>query len=102
MTSVDQNLVVECTREASALLAHMEAGSRPDLQQLSRSFGAALEFLLCDLFRLHPAGSSYWVDGVLVDATAMQAPRVAVLKCRAWCADHAAQWQVPAEITCTF
>jgi hypothetical protein len=80
----------------------LEAGELPDLEVLTRTFGTAIEFVLCDLFSQHGAASRYWVDGVIIDAVSLQPSRIVEAKGRAWCADHREQWQIPAEIVCRF
>src|SRR5262245_473294 len=102
VTNVDPNLINDCAREARSLLAVLEPSHVPNLDELSKSFGTAAEWLLCDLFRVHPAASRYWVDGVVVDVAAILRRRQVLLKGRAWCADHRTQWQVPTEIVCAF
>jgi hypothetical protein len=84
------------------LLAVLEVGDHPNLEQLSESFGGAAAFLLCDLFQMHPVASHHWVDGVIVDTATIQAGRLVVIDGRAWCADHRTQWLVPLEIRCAF
>lgn len=80
----------------------MEVGDCPDLDILSRTFGAAVEYMLCDLFSQHKAAAHYWVDGVIIDGVTLQPDRIVVAKGRAWCADRREQWQIPAEIECRF
>jgi hypothetical protein len=99
---VEAHLYAACAVEAKSLLSTLEAGDSPNLDDLTRTFGTAIEFAACDLFSQNDAARHYWVDGVVIDAVSLQPNRIVFCKGRAWCADRSEQWQIPIEIECRF
>lgn len=83
--------------DAQSLVSTLVTGGEVDLEALTKSLGATLEFMLCDLFQQQESTSRTWCDGVdlrRVDLPSGSSARVAGL---AWC-DDGDQWQVPVEI----
>jgi len=99
---VEAHLFSACAFEGKVLLSSLEEGELPDLGILTRTFGTAFEFAICDLFSQDEASSRYWVDGVIIDAVTSHPGRIVEVRGTAWCADHREQWQVPVEIVCRF
>jgi hypothetical protein len=54
--------------------------------------------MFCHALRQYQATSSYWVDGVLIDAVGLSSAGTVVANGRAWCANDRDQWLVPTQV----
>lgn len=84
------------------MLMRLEGGELVDLQVASQTFGSTIEYLLGDLLSNDDTASRYWIDGFIIDEASLLRLRVVLTTGRAWCADHARQWQVPAQVASCF